>query len=143
MENGGRDVDDEQQWSSNMMSWFSWWCYWLAPGGLERRQGRRTDAARLNDACGGERCSLAYRSSGRRRPGPAVLLGKATTGEVPASEDEELQWPCKAVVLCRRGNKRRAARRAAGAHGGLDLELYRCACGGSCRNNSKTMEWKW
>jgi hypothetical protein len=67
---GGRDVDDEQQQSSNLMLWFLWWCCWLAPGGSERQRGRRTDAARLDDACGGQRCSLAYWSSGRRRLGP-------------------------------------------------------------------------
>jgi hypothetical protein len=76
------------------------------------------DAERMplgsTDACGGERCSLAYWSSGRRRPDPAVLLGEVTAGEVPASDDEVLQWSCKAVVLCRRGNRRRAAVRAAG-----------------------------
>jgi hypothetical protein len=48
---------------------------------------------------------LAYWSSGRRRPDPAVLLGEVTAGEVPASDDKELQWPC---------NRRRAAVRAAG-----------------------------
>jgi hypothetical protein len=36
-----------------------------------------------------------------------------------------------------------SGRASSRARGGLDLELYRCACGGSCRNNSKTMEWKW
>jgi hypothetical protein len=76
------------------------------------------DAERMplgsTDACSGERCSLAYWSSGRRRPDPAILLGEVMAGKVPASDDEELQWPCKAVVLCRRGNRRRAAVRAAG-----------------------------
>jgi hypothetical protein len=76
------------------------------------------DAERMplgsTDACSGERCSLAYWSSGRRRPDPAILLGEVMAGKVLASDDEELQWPCKAVVLCRRGNRRRAAVRAAG-----------------------------
>jgi hypothetical protein len=94
---GGRDVDDEQQRSSNLMLWFSWWCCWLAPGDSKRRQGRRTDAARLDDACGGVRCSLVYWSSGRRRPGPAVLRGEATAGEAPPLCSAVLQTKKPAV----------------------------------------------
>jgi hypothetical protein len=65
----------------------AWSVRWCSPaigkhaGNRRHDDGNRrnTDAARPDDACGGERCSLASWSSGRRRLGPAVPLGGEST----------------------------------------------------------------